>query len=311
MTSSHFSRPGAVDLSALRRPAGGAGPDAASSSPGVYAVDVTEHTFQADVLEASLQHVVVLSLWSPRAPASEQLNETLTRLADEMAGRFRLALLDVDANPEIANALGVQGVPFVLGLLRGQPVPLFQGTVDEADARRYLEELLKVAVANGVTGRASPQAAPAMGTDEPDPAADPAADPRFAAGDEALARGDLEAAVAAYATAVEASPGDDDAVGRLAGARLVSRTRNVDPAAARAAATASPSDVAAAGLVADLDVLEGRSDEAFDRLLGLVATTSGSERDDVRRHLLELFSVVGPDDSAVAPARRRLATALF
>ena len=305
MTSQPFSRPGAIDLSGLSRPA--AGPGAGSAAPGSYVVDVTEQTFQQDALEASLQHVVVLSLWSPRAPASQTLNQTLSRLADEMAGKFLLALVDVDANQQIAAAIGAQSVPLVLGLLRGQPVPLFQGTVDEADARRYLDELLKIAVANGITGTV-PARAPAPGP-SPTPAAEE--DPRFAAADQALASGDLEAAVAAYQKLVDADPGDDEARERLAGVKLMARTRDVDPAAARASAAQAPGDIAAQLLVADLDVLGGHVDDAFDRLLGLVTATTGDERDQVRRHLLELFEVVGPDDPRVASARRRLASALF
>ena len=304
MTSQPFSRPGAIDLSGLRRPAGQ--PTAGSSAPGSYVIDVTEQTFQQDVLEASLQHVVVLSLWSPRAPASQTLNQLLSRLADEMAGRFLLALVDVDTNPQIAAAIGAQGVPFVLGLLRGQPVPLFQGTADEADARRYLDELLKVAVANGLTGTAPPRAAEAA-----EAPADGGDDPRFTAADEALAAGDLDAGIAAYQRLVDASPADDEARERLAGAQLMRRTQGVEPAAARDAAANAPEDVAAQLLVADLDVMGGHVDDAFDRLLDLVTATGGDERDEVRRRLLELFDVVGADDPQVVTARRRLASALF
>jgi len=307
MTSQPFSRPGAIDLSGLRRSAGGA-PGDASAAAGSYVVDVTEQTFQQDALEASLQHVVVLSLWSPRAPASQTLNQTLSRLADEMAGKFLLGLVDVDANQQIAAAIGAQGVPFVLGLLRGQPVPLFQGTVDEADARRYLDELLKVAVANGISGTVPARASQATPEPSPGQAGD---DPRFAAADQALAAGDLDAAVAAYEKLVGANPADDEARERLAGVKLMARTRDVDPAAARAAAAQAPTDIAAQLLVADLDVLGGNVDDAFERLLGLVTATTGNERDDVRRHLLELFEVVGADEPRVASARRRLASALF
>lgn len=306
MTSAPFSRPGAIDLSGLGRPPAGGGAGGGGSAPGSYVVDVSEETFQRDALEASMQHVVVLSLWSPRAPVSRTLNEMLARLVDEMAGRFLLALVDVDANPQIAAAIGAQGVPFVLGLLRGQPVPLFQGTADEADARQYLDELLKVAVANGITGAVPPRA------DPPAPqAAEPADDPRFAEADAALARGDLEAAVAAYQAVVEASPGDAEAAERLAGVKLMWRTRDADPVAARDAARDAPDDIAAALLAADLDVLEGKPDDAFERLLDLIPRAAGDEKDQVRRHLLELFDVVGADDPRVAKARRRLASALF
>jgi len=305
MTSLPFSRPGAIDLSGLSRPAPGATPSGGPSTPGGYVIDVTEQTFQRDALEASMRHVVVLSLWSPRAPASQTLNDTLSRIADELSGQLLLALIDVDVNPQIAAAIGAQGVPFVLGLLQGQPVPLFQGTVDEADARRYLDELLKVAAANGITGRVAPSS-----TAAPEEA-DIVEDPRFAAADEALATGDLDTAVSTYQRLVDAAPADTEAAERLAGVKLMRRTRDADPGSARAAAAERPEDVAAQLLAADFDVLEERVDEAFERLLAAVANTTDEERDEVRRHLLELFAVVGADDERVASARRRLATALF
>lgn len=306
MTSQPFSRPGAIDLSGLGRPPGGA-PGAGAPAPGSFVIDVNEQTFQQDALEASMQHVVVLSLWSPRAPASKTLNEMLSRLADKMAGRFLLALVDIDASPQIAAAIGAQGVPFVLGLIGGQPVPLFQGTADEADARRYLDELLKVAAANGITGSVPPRASSAA----PQAEEEVTNDPRFATADEALAGGDLDAAVAAYQRVVDTSPGDAEAAERLAGVKLMWRTRDADPAAARAVAADAPDDVAAQLLAADLDVLDGRADDAFARLLDVIRRTAADERDEVRRHLLELFEVVGTDDPRVANARRSLASALF
>ncbi len=304
--SEGFSRPGAVDLSGLGgTPAAGA-PGAGGT--GSYAIDVTEASFQAEVLEASLNHVVVLSLWSPRAPSSLQLNDTLAALADEFAGRFLLARLDVDSNPQIAAAVGAQGVPYVLGLVRGQPVPLFQGTVDEPEARRYVDELVKMAVANGVVGRVPPKAPAGPSADVAEETPD---DPRFAEADAALAADDLDGALAAYQRLVDANPTDAEAAERLAGVSLMRRTRGVDPTQARAAAASAPDDVAAAALVADLDVVGGHVEDAFNRLIETVARTSGDDREVARLHLVALFDVVGADDPRVLTARRRLASALF
>jgi putative thioredoxin len=78
-----------------------------------------------------------------------------------------------------------------------------------------------------------------------------------------------------------------------------------------AKAAADPDDVAAQQLAADIEVLSGQAEQAYERLVSLVRRTSGEERDAVRQHLLSLFSVAGPDDPAVAGARRALARALF
>lgn len=297
-----FSRPGAVDLSALSQPAG-----TSSRAAGAYVVDITEQNFQADALEASMQHVVVLSLWSPRSPQSQTFNELLATIVTSYEGRLTLAQVDVDANQAIAQALGAQGVPLVVGLVKGQPVPLFQGTADEADVRQYFDQLLTVAEQNGLTGRvtAAPDAE-AQAADE-----EPADDPRFAAADAALANGDMDGAVAEYEKLLKQHPSDTEIAERLAGVQLMNRTRDADLDAARAAAADAPDDVGAQLLVADLDVSGGHVQDAFDRLIELVKRLDGDDREHVRERLLELFTVVGAADPRVAAARRALATALF
>jgi putative thioredoxin len=303
----NFSRPGAIDLSALRQPP--ARPAAAgSTSPGAYVVDINEQNFQTAALEASLQYVVVLSLWSPRSPQSAAFNELLGTVAGTYDGQIVLAQVDIDANPAIAQALEAKAVPLVVGLIKGQPVPLFQGTVDEAEVRNYFTELVAVATQNGLTGRATPAAA-----DDAQPVgeAETPEDPRYADADAAFAAGDFATAVAEYEKILAQSPADTEVAERLAGVKLMSRTKDVDLQAARKAAADAPDAVDAQLLVADLDVSGGHVEDAFDRLIGLVARTTEAERDAVRERLLELFTVVGVADPRVAAARRALASALF
>jgi putative thioredoxin len=299
MTSEQFSRPGAIDLSGLR----------GSESPGGggFAIDVADPNEIAQLAESSLKHLVLLSLWSSRAPASVQVNELLTKLAEAYEGRFLLARVDVDAVPQVAQAVGAQGVPYVVALLRGQPVAQVPPTTDENEARTVLDQLVQAAVANGVTGRAQP-VAPQQVDDEAD---EPADDPRFAEADAALAADDVDGAIAAYQRVVDANASDPDARSRLAGAKLMKRTRGADATAAREAAASSSADVDAQLLAADLDILGGHVDDAFTRLIELVRRTAADDRDRVREHLLELFEAVGTDDPRVATARRQLSSALF
>lgn len=297
----NFSRPGAVDLSALKQPA--ARP--AATGGGSYVVDITEQNFQSAALEASMQHVVVLSLWSPRSPQSTEFNAVLARVTDSFDGQIVLAQVDVDANAAIAQALDAKGVPMVVGLVKGQPVPLFTGTLDEAEVLRYFSELIKVAAENGLTGRAQPVGAPdETEAEEPD-------DPRFAAADEAFGAGDFATAVAEYEKLLAQYPADAEVAERLAGVRLLARTTGVDLHAARKAAADAPDDLEAQMLVADLDVSGGHVDDAFDRLIQLVKRTTGDDRETVRTRLVDLFTIVGVADPRVAAARRALASALF
>ncbi len=195
-------------------------------------------------------------------------------------------------------------MPATFGLLQGQPVPLFPGMAPESEVRTVLDQLLQAAVQNGITGRVQLEAV--EGADDAD-TLPPLHEEAF----DAIERGDLEAAVAAYEQALTDNPKDHEAELGLAQVRLMQRTKGVDLAAARAAAAAAPDDVEAAIVVADLDLLGGHVEDAFTRLLDLVRSTSGEERDRARTHLLELFAVVGNHDERVRKGRTALMSALF
>ncbi len=299
-----FSRPGAIDLSALKPKPGADTPSAGGG--GSFVINATEQNFQTDVLEASKRHIVVLNLWSPRAPQSATFNDLVAQVVTSYGGQILLANVDVDANPAIAQAVGAQGVPFVIGLIMGQPVPLFQSTVQEAELRQVFDQLVQAAAQNGLTGRVgSPDAAtPEVEEEQVD-------DPRFAEADAAFATGDFDAAIAAYEKLAVQYPADAEITERLAGVGLMARTQGVDLQDARNAAADHPDDLDAQMLVADLDVSGGHIDDAFDRLIQLVRRTAGEDRERIRGRLIELFTVVGGDDQRVATARRALASALF
>lgn len=307
-----FSRHGAIDLSVLKqppaRPAAPAGAAPAGAAGGSYVIDVDDQDFQDRALQASMTHIVVLSLWSPRSPQSITFNDTLASLVNSFEGRILLARVDVDANPGVGQALQVQAVPVIFGLLAGQPVPLFQGTAEEAEMRPVFDELIALATQHGVTGYAQPVGAAAA---EPQAEPEPVEDPRFAEADAAFAAGDLQLAITEYEKVQAQYPADAEVAERLAGIRLMARTSGADLQAARAAAADAPSDVDAQLLVADLDVSGGHVDDAFDRLVQLVKRLPADEREPVRERLLELFTVVGSSDPRVATARRALAKALF
>lgn len=314
MTSESFSRPGAVDLSALAKQAGAAGSAGSAGVPGAgrravtgqYTIDVTDATFQKDVAERSLSVPVVIDFWATWCQPCKQLSPILEKLADEYAGRFVLAKIDIDANQQIAQAMGIQSIPLVAAALRGQLVPLFQGAQPEAQVRAAIDQLLQLAVANGVAGRAEPVSAGAVNE-----AAEEQIDPRFADAVAAIERGDLDAAIDAYQKVLDQTPADQEAAAALAQVKLMRRVQQIDPAEARAAAAAKPEDAQAQCNVADLEVIDGQVAEAFNRLVETVRLTSGEEREAARLHLLDLFTAVGTDDPRVRKARQALSMALF
>jgi putative thioredoxin len=299
--------PGAVDLSTLKKPAAPAAgaPSANDAAPAsAYVLDVSEATFQAEVVDRSAQVPVVIDFWADWCGPCKQLSPVLERLATEAAGSWILAKIDVDANQRLAAAFQVQSIPSVFAVIAGQPVPLFQGALPEQQIRPVIDEVLRVAAANGVTGSAG-AAAPA--SSEPEPEVDPAHD----VAQQAIDRGDLAGAASAYRDLIARDPGDEMAKAALAQVELLMRTENVDAAGLRARAEQAPDDVDAQGAVADLDMVMGRVDEAITRLVELVRRTSGPERDAARQRLLSLFELLDPEDPRLVAGRRALSNALF
>ena len=305
MSNANFSRPGAVDLSNL----GSLPNSSAAAGGGVYFMDAAEQDLEKMIAD-SLRFPIVMVLHSPRDAGGTQMLGTLERLANADAGRWLLAKVDVDAHPRIAQALGVQAVPTVLAVLAGQLVPLFQGTADEAEIKNYLEQIHQVAVANGITGKAAPQAGEPPQAEAADDDAPAPLDPRFIPADEAMARGDFEAAAEEFDKLLKANPRDLEAQSGRSQARLLARTADADPAVI-ARADAAPDDLELQLQAADVQVLTGELEAAFERLLTAIRSHFGDEREQLRVRLLELFDTVDPKDPAVHKARRELSLALF
>ncbi|MFI7678383.1 tetratricopeptide repeat protein [Actinophytocola sp. NPDC049390] len=303
----------AVDLSALkaraeatnRAPApapDGAAPVAPAGGGGAFVIDVTEATFQAEVVERSLEVPVVVDLWAEWCGPCKQLSPVLERLAEAANGAWILAKVDVDANPRIAQVFGVQSIPTVVAIAGGQPVEAFQGAQPEPQIRQWLASLLD-ALRDRLPGIRAAEA----GAPEPEPEPE---DPRFVAAETALENGDYDGAAAAYQKILDEEPANEQAKAALAQVRFQARAEAADPSVVVRADT-SPEDVDAQLAAADVEMAQGQVEKAFDRLLGAVRRTSGSDRDRVRTHLVELFGLFPADDPVVGKARRDLASALY
>lgn len=302
---------GAVDLAALaaaREAQVKAEERRAATPPGaptVLSFDVTEESFQSDVIDQSFVVPVVIDLWATWCGPCKTLSPVLEALTTEYAGRFVLAKVDVDANPRISQAFQVQSIPSVVAIIKGQPLPLFQGALPEPAVRQYLDELLRVAAENGL-GEPGPSVGDGEAP-EPEPAEDPLLDAAF----EAVERGDWDGADAAYQQILAQAPADPDALAGMSQVALLRRTEGTDPVAVMAAADAAPDSLPAQALAADVELLSGRTEAAFARLVALVRRSAGDERTAARDHLLDLFRLVGDHDPSVAKARMSLASALF
>ena len=306
---------GAVDLSALKARADAArqqpsGPPSAppgSGAPpaeaGAAVFEVTEAGFQTDVVERSLQQLIVVDLWAEWCGPCKQLSPVLERLAAESNGAWALAKVDVDANPRIAQLFGVQSIPTIVAVGGGQPVDAFSGALPEPEIRKWLSSLLD-ALRDKLPGI---RAAEQNGADEP---VEEPEDPRFIEAEDAFERGDFADAQAAYERILDVEPANEQAKAALVQVKFAARASTVDPSSV-ARADASPEDVDAQLAAADFEVSEQRAEAGFDRLIATVRRTNGDERNRVREHLVELFDLFDPADERVMKARRGLASALF
>ncbi|TDW31252.1 tetratricopeptide repeat protein [Cryobacterium psychrophilum] len=310
---------GAVDLSSLvnrsatTEPRGAAAgtsgsptaPGAAISVPSLV-LDGTDANF-GEILELSNTVPVLVDLWAEWCEPCKQLTPVIEKLVAEYAGRFVLAKVDVDSNPQLSKAFQAQSIPTVAAVINGQPVQLFNGALPEAQIREVLERVLELAAQQGVTGTAQAnEVAPVVEepVEEPLP-------PHHLEAYEAIERGDFETARAEYRFALTQNPNDTMAAAGLAQASLLFRLQGKTLDDIRGGAAAAPEDLPAQLLVADLDLSGGHVDDAFDRLLTLFPAQDAAGRNIIRERLLELFEVIGTEDPRVAPTRKRLTALLY
>jgi putative thioredoxin len=288
---------GAVDLSRLAKPA------AAPTSTSPYVMDVSEADFEDKVLRRSLQVPVLVDFWADWCGPCKQLSPILERLAEEGGGSWVLAKVDVDANQALSGQLQIQSIPAVFLALGGRLVPGFQGALPEAQLRQFLEQVLDAARQAGLPGPDGEVSQEAPG---PVPV-----DPELVAAEDALAAEDYAGAVAAYDALLARKPGDAEATLGKAWSQLLQRAVDLDPEQVLAAAAAAPDDVAKQTAAADVEILTEQIQPAIDRLIAFVRRSAGDDRNQARSHLLELFSVLDPEDERIVNGRRALSNALY
>jgi putative thioredoxin len=322
-----FTLSGAIDLgarqaAAQRRQRAAEQASASGAESGVQSgliIDVTDETFNSDVVARSRTVPVVLDLWADWCGPCKQLGPILEKLALEANGGFVLAKVDVDANPQLSAALQVQSIPMVVAIVAGQVADGFLGALPEANVREWLAQVMQVAeqlgVRSGAPAGPSPEGQDATGDGQvPGYQAGPAdfgPGAIFAEAQDAMARGDLDAAAAAFEKVLDASPGDPVATMGLGQIGLIRRVESYDQAAARRDADARPDNAQAQAKVADIELATGQIEVAFRRLLDTIKRTSGEEREMARKHLVGLFEIFPPKDPRVAKARSALSSLLF
>ena len=281
----NFSR--AFDLSSLGKPA----PDTESPLPGI---EVTAQNLQTDLLPLSEQKPVVVICWTPRSADSVTTLRILGQLEAADQGAWALARVNVEEQAPVAQALQVRTVPYGVVFIGGKAIPFMEQPLNESQLREVIQKILSLAAQQGV-GEA------------PVEAAEPEEEEALAA----LDKGDYQTAEAAYKRLLARKPNDAYAKLGLAQVQLLARTHGVDAAKAMEDAIKNPDDALIQLQCADVEVLSGYLEPAFERLLRLIGVLAGDEQKKVKNHLLNLFTLVDPADPRVIKARTQLANTLF
>jgi putative thioredoxin len=277
----------AVDLSSLGKPKSApTGP-----TPGV---EVTSANLTSEFLPLSKTRPVILFCWSPRSAESVEMLSVMGLLETSYKGAWSLGRVDIDAQPQVAQALQTQKIPYAVALINEQIVPLFEQAYPEAQIRLVLDKVLTLASEQGV-GEA------------PVEVIEPEEEEAVAA----LETGDFATAEAAYKKLLARKPADSFAKLGLAQTQLLIRTDGLVLDAVIKEATDNPTDLSLQLRAADMEIVNGGVEAAFTRLLHAVKESAGDDRNKAKEHLLSLFALVDPADPRLTAARSALANALF
>ena len=279
----------AFDLSTLKKPTG----EVAKPSHGKA---VTQENLVSDFVAKSKELVVILLAWSARSAQAKEILETLGKLEIVDKNTWLLGVVDVDTQPQVAQALQIKSVPVAIAIIGEQLLPLFESAPPADQVQLVINKLLELAAQKGVG------TAPQGPTEIPMEAEEAAA---YAA----MEKGDYKAAKLSYEAWLKRKPNEQVAVVGLAQVNLMLRIEGLDPVLTLKNAKAD--DVTSQMMCADIEIATGNYEAAFDRLLNAVRSMAGDDRDRAKAHLITLFNLVDPTDPRLVKARGQLASALF
>ena len=278
----------AFDLSTLKKST-----ESTLPTPGLV---VTQENLVSDFVSKSKEKVVVLICWSPRSSQSKNILETLGKLEEADKESWILGTVDIDSQPQVAQALQVKAVPLAIAIVGEQLVPLFESAPPIEQVRLVINKLLELASQKGI-GKA-----PEGPTEIP-------MEPEEKAAYAALEKRDYKSAKQSFEAWLKRKPNEQVAVIGLAQVNLMLRIDGLDPELILK--NAKDNDLTSQLMCADIEIATGKNQDAFDRLLAAIKRFSGDDRERAKAHLIQLFNLVDPSDPKLVKARSELASLLF
>lgn len=229
-------------------------------------------------------------------PSSQSLLTTVKAVTEKTAGKILTLVVDAIKSPDLAQAFELKQVPTLLGLLKGQPAPLFTGDQPAEQVQMIIDRVLEVGKENGLTGT--------VAVEEPQPELSITHQQAFAA----IEDNNYPLAKSLYEKALVENPNDQLAEAGLAQIKLLIRLEGKDLSALASSAGNSAEEVLER---VDALIATGAAAQGFEQLLGLFEATAKDQREPIRLRFVELFLVVGNEDPSVVQARKNLSLLLF
>jgi putative thioredoxin len=284
--------------------------------------DVTTASFETDVIAASMEAPVVVDFWATWCGPCKQLAPALEKAVAATRGKVRLVKVDIDKNPDLAQALRIQSIPTVYAFFQGRPVDAFQGALPDSQVKQFVDRLASQAGGDDGIAAVLEQAAESLEAGDTENAIAlyrailgevPETPAAFLGLVRALlAEDNLDEAKAVLTQVPKEIANHADIAAARAAIDLAEQAANAGPTGPLKDAVArDPADHRARIDLATALYAAGQHSEAIDHLLDSIKRDRAWNEEEARKQLVKYFEARGPKDPITVAGRRRLSSILF